>query len=59
MRVGFVGVGNMGGAMAANALAAGHDVTVYDARADAVDALAALGARPASSPRASGPISTV
>jgi 3-hydroxyisobutyrate dehydrogenase-like beta-hydroxyacid dehydrogenase len=24
VRVGFVGVGNMGGAMAANALAAGH-----------------------------------
>jgi 3-hydroxyisobutyrate dehydrogenase-like beta-hydroxyacid dehydrogenase len=28
--VGFVGVGNMGGAMAANALAAGHDVVVCD-----------------------------
>ena len=52
MRVGFVGVGNMGGAMAANALAAGHDVTVYDARGDAVDALVALGARAGSSPRA-------
>jgi 3-hydroxyisobutyrate dehydrogenase len=51
VRVGFVGVGNMGGAMAANALAAGHDVAVYDARADAVDALVSLGALPASSPR--------
>jgi 3-hydroxyisobutyrate dehydrogenase-like beta-hydroxyacid dehydrogenase len=51
VRVGFVGVGNMGGAMAANALAAGHDVTVYDTRADAVDALVSLGARAASSPR--------
>ena len=50
MRVGFVGVGNMGGSMAANALAAGHDVTVCDARPDAIDALAALGARPAATP---------
>ena len=52
MRVGFVGVGNMGGAMAANAIAAGHDVTVCDARAEAVDALVALGARAASKPSA-------
>ena len=52
MRVGFVGVGNMGGAMAANALAAGHEVTVCDARADAVDALVAMGASAAASPRA-------
>jgi 3-hydroxyisobutyrate dehydrogenase-like beta-hydroxyacid dehydrogenase len=50
MRVGFVGVGNMGGAMAASALAAGHDVTVCDARADAVGALVALGARAAATP---------
>src|SRR5262245_44431017 len=41
----------MGGAMAANALAAGHDVMVCDARADAVDALVALGARAAAAPR--------
>jgi len=52
VRVGFVGVGNMGGAMAANALAAGHEVTVCDARADAVDALVAMGASAAASPRA-------
>jgi 3-hydroxyisobutyrate dehydrogenase len=52
VRVAFVGVGNMGGAMAANALAAGHDVTVCDTRADTVEALVALGARAAVSPRA-------
>jgi 3-hydroxyisobutyrate dehydrogenase-like beta-hydroxyacid dehydrogenase len=40
----------MGGAMAANALAAGHDVAVCDARADAVEALVARGARVASTP---------
>jgi len=51
VRVGFVGVGNMGGAMAANALAAGHLVTVCDARADAFEALVALGARAAATPR--------
>ena len=50
MRVGFVGIGNMGGAMAANALAAGHDVTVCDARPDAVAAFVALGARAAAVP---------
>jgi len=51
VRVGFVGIGNMGGAMAANVLAAGHDVAVCDARAEAVDALVALGARAAVTPR--------
>jgi 3-hydroxyisobutyrate dehydrogenase-like beta-hydroxyacid dehydrogenase len=50
VRVGFVGVGNMGGAMAANAIAAGHEVAVCDARDEAVDALVALGARAAVTP---------
>ena len=30
-RVGFVGLGNMGGALAANLVGAGHDVVAYDA----------------------------
>src|SRR5581483_8610815 len=30
MRLGFVGLGNMGSAMAANLLAAGHALTVYN-----------------------------
>jgi 3-hydroxyisobutyrate dehydrogenase-like beta-hydroxyacid dehydrogenase len=40
MRVGMIGLGNIGGHLAANLVADGHDVTVYDvdtARAAAVD----------------------
>jgi 3-hydroxyisobutyrate dehydrogenase len=49
MRATFVGVGNMGGPMARNALTAGHDITVFDTRADAVQPLADRGARVATS----------
>jgi len=45
MRVGFVGTGNMGGPMAANVLRAGHQLTVFDARAEATTPLEKLGAR--------------
>jgi 3-hydroxyisobutyrate dehydrogenase-like beta-hydroxyacid dehydrogenase len=50
-RVGFVGLGNMGGAMAANIANAGHDVVVFDVREAAIDAVIeqAPGARAASS----------
>jgi 3-hydroxyisobutyrate dehydrogenase len=44
--VGIVGVGNMGGAMAAHLLAQGWTVQVHDIARDKVDALAALGAVP-------------
>jgi 3-hydroxyisobutyrate dehydrogenase-like beta-hydroxyacid dehydrogenase len=47
MRIGFIGLGNMGAAMAANLVAAGHEVTVYNRSRAKVDALAAKGARPA------------
>ncbi|KUI36632.1 6-phosphogluconate dehydrogenase [Mycobacterium sp. GA-2829] len=47
MRIGFIGLGNMGSAMAANLLAAGHEVTAYNRSPDKVDALAAKGAHPA------------
>ena len=30
MKVGFIGLGNMGGGMAANLLKAGHALTVYN-----------------------------
>ena len=30
MKLGFIGLGHMGSAMAANLLAAGHDLTVYN-----------------------------
>ncbi|WP_193046430.1 NAD(P)-dependent oxidoreductase [Mycolicibacterium baixiangningiae] len=47
MHIGFIGLGNMGSAMAANLLAAGHEVTAYNRSQHKVDALAAKGARPA------------
>jgi 3-hydroxyisobutyrate dehydrogenase-like beta-hydroxyacid dehydrogenase len=49
LQIGFIGLGNMGAAMAANLVKAGHDVTVYNRSRAKVDALAAEGARPADS----------
>jgi 3-hydroxyisobutyrate dehydrogenase-like beta-hydroxyacid dehydrogenase len=49
MRIGFIGLGNMGSAMAANLVGAGHEVTVYNRSRPKVDALVAQGARPADS----------
>ncbi|CRZ18962.1 NAD(P)-dependent oxidoreductase [Mycolicibacterium neworleansense] len=49
MRIGFIGLGNMGAAMAANLLKAGHEVTAYNRSPAKVAALAAEGARPATS----------
>ncbi|KNE76445.1 2-hydroxy-3-oxopropionate reductase [Candidatus Burkholderia crenata] len=45
MDVGFIGLGNMGGAMALNALKAGHTVRVWNCSPDAAKALAGQGAR--------------
>jgi 3-hydroxyisobutyrate dehydrogenase len=45
MRVGFIGLGNMGRGMARNIVKAGIPITVRDIRRDAVEALAADGAR--------------
>jgi 2-hydroxy-3-oxopropionate reductase len=50
--LGFVGIGRMGAPMARRLLEAGYEVTVYDTQTDAVQALVALGARAAESPRA-------
>jgi 3-hydroxyisobutyrate dehydrogenase-like beta-hydroxyacid dehydrogenase len=47
MRIGFIGLGNMGSGMAANLLKAGHQVIAYNRSQDKVDALAADGAVPA------------
>ncbi len=47
MRVGLIGLGNMGAGMASNLIKAGHEVTVYNRSRAKVDALAAAGARPA------------
>ncbi|WP_431637548.1 NAD(P)-dependent oxidoreductase [Dyella sp. KULCS107] len=50
MKVGFIGLGAMGSAMASNLLAAGHAVTVWNRSAAATEPLASLGARVASTP---------
>ncbi len=43
-KIAFVGLGNMGGPMAANLLKAGHAVTVFDLSKDAVEILVEQGA---------------
>ncbi|HEX2137006.1 MAG TPA: NAD(P)-dependent oxidoreductase [Microvirga sp.] len=49
---GFIGLGNMGGPMARRLIAAGHEVVVSDARAEAVQAFEAQGVRTAPTPAA-------
>jgi 3-hydroxyisobutyrate dehydrogenase-like beta-hydroxyacid dehydrogenase len=51
MDIGFIGVGKMGFPMARRLIEAGHSVTVYDTRREAIEGLVALGARAASSVR--------
>jgi 3-hydroxyisobutyrate dehydrogenase-like beta-hydroxyacid dehydrogenase len=48
MKVGFIGLGHMGAAMASNLLAAGHAVTVWNRSSAAAEPLASLGAKVAS-----------
>jgi 3-hydroxyisobutyrate dehydrogenase-like beta-hydroxyacid dehydrogenase len=45
MKVGFIGLGNMGAAMAANLLKAGHEVTVYNRTSSKADPLLKKGGR--------------
>ncbi len=52
MRIGFIGLGNMGGPMAINMIKAGQALTVYDVRRAAVEPHLAGGARWADSPAA-------
>ena len=52
MQVGFIGVGNMGGPMARNLAAAGHEVSVYDLVEGLVADCVAAGAAAAGSARA-------
>jgi 3-hydroxyisobutyrate dehydrogenase-like beta-hydroxyacid dehydrogenase len=47
MKVGLIGLGNMGSGMAANLLKAGHELTVYNRTPSKAQALVAQGARPA------------
>jgi 3-hydroxyisobutyrate dehydrogenase-like beta-hydroxyacid dehydrogenase len=50
MNIAFIGLGNMGSAMATNLLKAGHTLTVYNRSRARADALKSLGARVASTP---------
>jgi len=60
MRVGFAGLGRMGAHMAANLVAAGHDVTVWNRSTDKAEALAAqTGCAVVSTPRAAAEASEV
>jgi 3-hydroxyisobutyrate dehydrogenase-like beta-hydroxyacid dehydrogenase len=52
MRIGFIGLGNMGGPMALNLIKAGHALTVYDVRRAAAEPHLAAGAQWADSPGA-------
>jgi 3-hydroxyisobutyrate dehydrogenase-like beta-hydroxyacid dehydrogenase len=45
MKVGFIGLGAMGSAMASNLIAAGHTVTVWNRSVAATEPLASLGAK--------------
>ena len=45
MKVGFIGIGAMGGPMARNLLAAGHTLTVWNRSVAATEPLASLGAK--------------
>ncbi|HEY2989486.1 MAG TPA: NAD(P)-dependent oxidoreductase [Candidatus Binatia bacterium] len=49
LKVGFIGLGTMGSALAANALHAGFDLMVYDLREEPVNELVRLGAKAAGS----------
>src|SRR5579864_1757536 len=50
MKIGFIGLGNMGSAMAINLLKAGHDLTVYNRTAEKTTPLLKQGARAAANP---------
>jgi len=50
MRIGFLGLGNMGRAMASNLIRAGHELVVYNRSRNAAEALAKEGARVADDP---------
>ncbi|MGE4404681.1 3-hydroxyisobutyrate dehydrogenase [Pseudomonas sp.] len=52
MHIGFIGLGNMGAPMAHNLLKAGHQLSVFDLNAAAVEQLVAAGALPVDSPSA-------
>jgi 3-hydroxyisobutyrate dehydrogenase-like beta-hydroxyacid dehydrogenase len=50
MRIGFIGLGNMGAAIARNLVEAGHQMTVYNRSREKAEPFAALGVQIADSP---------
>ena len=50
MEIGFIGLGNMGGPMSRRLVEAGHQLTVFDTRPEAMQRLTKIGARAAKSP---------
>ena len=50
-RIAFIGLGNMGGGMAARLVGAGHEVTAYDLSTEALERAAGRGCTPAASVR--------
>jgi 3-hydroxyisobutyrate dehydrogenase-like beta-hydroxyacid dehydrogenase len=50
MKVGFIGLGNMGSAIARNLIKAGHNLTVYNRTRSRAEPFASLGARIAETP---------
>lgn len=48
MKIGFIGLGNMGGGMAANLVKAGHQVTAFDLSGEALAKAGAAGCKPVS-----------
>jgi 3-hydroxyisobutyrate dehydrogenase len=52
MKIGFIGLGNMGNGMANNLLKAGYQLTVFDLRSEATKPFVAAGAAKAKSPKA-------
>ena len=51
MKIGFIGLGNVGGKLAGSLVRNGHDVTVRDLDSALVDSFVAKGAKSAASPR--------
>ena len=51
MKIGFIGLGNVGGKLAGSLLRNGHDVTVRDLDAALVDRFVTMGAKAATSPK--------
>ena len=59
MKVGFIGLGVMGGPMALNVLKGGHELTVYDRSPEAIARLVQAGARAVATPKEVGAASEI